>query len=338
MRQAVMTSPGNIEYKDVPEPQPGPEEVLLHIKRIGVCGSDVHVWHGKHPYTSYPVIQGHEFSAVVQSVGDYVKNIGIGTKVTAIPQIVCGECGPCRRGDYHICDNLKVQGFQAPGAAQDLFITTKDKLVLLPNHFTFEQGALVEPVAVAVHSVNRAGDTHENNVVVFGAGPIGNLVAQVARLRGGNVLISDISDFRLEIARECGIIHTVNSRIETFSEGVKRNFGDKGFSVAFEAVGVEETIMDAIASIEKGGLIVVVGVFGEKPRIDVGLIQDRELRLAGTLMYKYEDYLEAVELISSGKLITEPLESKHFSFEKYSEAYEYIDTLRDKCMKVFIDL
>lgn len=142
MRQAVMTEPGKIEFREVPEPSPGPGEILLRVQRIGVCGSDVHVNHGKHPFASYPVVQGHEFSAIVEAVGERITNIQPGTKCTARPQIVCGECGPCLRGDYSICDVLKVEGFQAPGCAQDLFITTLPKIVPLHDPMSFEQGAL----------------------------------------------------------------------------------------------------------------------------------------------------------------------------------------------------
>ena len=181
MRQAIMTSPGKIEFQDVDEPKPGNGQVLIRVQRIGVCGSDVHVWHGKHPYTSYPVVQGHEYSAIVEAVGEGVTDIKIGKKVTATPQVVCGKCGPCKRGDYHICDELKVQGFQAPGVAQDLFVTDADKIVPLPDSFSFEQGAFVEPVSVGVHTVKRVGDITGKNVAVLGAGPIGNLVGQVAQ-------------------------------------------------------------------------------------------------------------------------------------------------------------
>ncbi len=117
MKQATMVHPGEIEIHDVPAPTPGPGEVLLRVQRIGVCGSDIHVYHGKHPLTGYPVVQGHEFSAVLEAVGLGVTGFKVGSKVTSMPQIVCGECAPCRRGDYHICDKLKVQGFQAPGCA-----------------------------------------------------------------------------------------------------------------------------------------------------------------------------------------------------------------------------
>ena len=338
MKQAIMTTPGKIEFNEIDKPSPGKGEVLMKIQRIGVCGSDVHVWHGKHPYTSYPVVQGHEFSATIEEIGDGVENLKVGMKVTATPQVVCGECGPCKRGDYHICEYLKVEGFQAPGVAQDYFVTSADKIVVLPDSFSFEQGAFVEPVSVAVHSVNRVKDFENKNIVVLGAGPIGNLVAQVAQAYGANVLITDMSDYRLSIAEMCGIKNTSNAGKEKLGDAIKRSFNGEQFSIAFECVGIETTMTGAIENIQKGGEIVVVGVFGEKPRIDVGLIQDRELKLIGTLMYKYEDYVEAVKLIDEGKVKLEPLFSKHFDFYKYSDAYSLIDNEGEKVMKVFIDV
>ncbi|MCY2950637.1 MAG: alcohol dehydrogenase catalytic domain-containing protein [Planctomycetota bacterium] len=338
MRQAIMTAPGTIEFRDVPAPSPAPGHVLLRILRIGVCGSDVHVNHGKHPYTKYPVVQGHEFSAIIESVGPGVSNLRPGQKVTSMPQIVCGQCPPCRRGDYHICDHLRVEGFQAPGCAQDLFPVPADRIILLPDDFTPEQGALVEPTAVAVHATSRAGNLARQNVVVLGAGPIGNLVGQVARASGANVLITDLSDFRLEVAARCGLTLTSNAAKEPLPDAVKRAFNGQGFSVALECVGAETTISAAVSNIAKGGTIVAVGVFAEKPRIDLGLVQDRELRILGTLMYKRQDYEQAVHLIASAQVITLPLESRHFPFAQYADAYQYIDQQADKCVKVFIDL
>lgn len=338
MKQAIMTAPGEIEIHDIEAPNPGPGEVLLRIQRIGVCGSDVHVFHGKHPYTGYPVVQGHEFSATVEATGAGVTGLKPGKKVTSMPQIVCGECAPCRRGDYHICDKLKVQGFQAPGCAQELWVTSASKIVQLPDDFSFEQGALVEPVSVAVHSTSRAGRLNGKRVAVLGAGPIGNLVAQVARASGAEVLITDLSEYRLEIARQCGLKNTSNPSKESLKEASLRVFGKNGFAVALECVGVEATMSAAIENIEKGGTIVVVGVFGEKPRLDMGLVQDRELNLHGTLMYKREDYERAVELLESGQVITKPLMSRHFHMDDYLDAYKFIDAERDKTMKVFIDI
>lgn len=338
MQQAVMTAPGVIEYSEVAAPAPGAGEALLRIERIGVCGSDVHVYHGRHPYTPFPVVQGHEFSAILEAVGDGVQGLEVGSKVTAMPQIVCGKCGPCLRGDYHICDALKVQGFQAPGCAQDLFVTRAENVVTLPRDFTPEQGALVEPVSVAVHAVGRTGGVAGRNVVVLGAGPIGNLVAQVARSAGAEVLVTDLSDYRLEVAQGCGLRNTSNARDESLTDAAGRVFGSSGFDIAIECVGVEKTLTAAVESISKGGRIVVVGVFAEKPRVDIGLVQDRELSLVGSLMYKREDYEGAIDLIESGKVLTGPLESKHFPLSDYHSAYRFIERQGDKCMKVFIDL
>jgi len=338
MKQAIMTAPGKIVLREVDAPCARAGEVLLRVKRIGVCGSDIHVWHGKHPYTSYPVVQGHEFSAEVEALGLGVAGLAPGDKVTALPQVVCGECGPCKRGDHHICDHLKVEGFQAPGCAQELFVTSAAKVVKLPDDFSFEQGALVEPAAVAVHAVGRGPALAGKHVAVLGVGPIGNLVAQVARARGGNVLITDLSDFRLDVAGQCGIEKPSNANAEDLSAACARVFAGDDLDVVFECVGVEATLTAAVDTIGKGGTIVVVGVFGEKPRVDVGLVQDRELTLRGTLMYQRADYEEAVRLIASGEITTSPLDSKHFALDDYADAYAFIEANRQRSMKVFIDL
>lgn len=338
MKQAIMTSPGKIEFRDVPVPEPGPDEVLIRVKTIGVCGSDIHVRHGRHPFTAYPVIQGHEFSGVVASVGRRVKGIRPGEKVTATPQIVCGRCSPCLRGDYHICDRLKVQGFQAPGCAQDFFLTKAEKIVRLPAFFSFEQGAMVEPTAVGVHAVSRAGGVDGANVAVLGAGPIGILLGQVARAMGAKVLITDISRFRLDIARRCGLRRVSDAKTESLEEAATRVFGKKGFETAFECAGAEAAVNAAIGAIQKGGTIVAVGVYGERPRLDLGLIQDRELNLKGTLMYQCKDFVKAVSLMKARLVTTEPLQTAHFPFAAYQDAYDFIEREGEKSMKVFIDL
>jgi len=338
MRQAVMTAPGKIEFREAPELAAGPGEARLRVRRIGVCGSDVHVNHGRHPFTRYPVVQGHEFCGEIESLGEGVRGLKVGGKATAMPQVVCGKCPPCLRGDYHICDHLKVEGFQAPGCAQDLFVTNAKKIVPLPEEFTFEQGALVEPVAVAVHAVGRAGYLAGRNVAVLGAGPIGNLVAQAARCEGARPLIVDINEFRLDVAKQCGIAAVSNANEEPLARAARRVFGAMGFDVAFECAGAEASLNAAIESIAKGGTIVIVGVFGSRPAVNMALVQDRELSLIGTLMYQYSDYEKAVEAIASGGIATVPLDSKHFPFEEFASAYRFIDEQGGRSMKVFIDL
>jgi len=340
MRQAVMTSPGTIEFHDVNDPGPlKKNEILLRIKKIGICGSDVHVFKGHHPATPYPVVQGHEFSATVEAIGDKVTSIKPGMRVTARPQLVCGKCKPCMRGQYNVCQNLKVQGFQAPGVAQEFFVVPEDRVITFPESMTFEQGAMIEPAAVGAHATNRIPVLKGKNVVVSGAGTIGNLVAQFAKARGAaKVLITDISDYRLNIASGCGIEGQLNVKSCSFEEGVKSFFGDEGFQAGFEAAGVDSSLDALIKNIEKGGDIVILGVYSRNPVVNMFYLGEHELNILGSLMYRHEDYETAVEMISSGKIITGPLISESFPFDQYQEAYKFILDSGEKSLKVMIDL
>ena len=338
MKQAILTQPGHIEIRDVPAPQAGPGEVLLRIRRIGVCGSDVHVWHGKHPYTSYPVVQGHEFVGTVEAVGEGVSGVTLGAKATALPQEVCGQCAPCRRGDWHVCEKLKVRGFQAPGCAQEWFVVPAERLVVLPESMTLDQGAMVEPVAVAVHAVARGPSPAGLGAVVLGAGPIGNLVAQVAMAEGAQVLITDTSETRLEVARQCGLTRTHNPQSGSLADAARAAFGPAGFSVVYDCAGVESAIGEAVETMAKGSTAVVVAVYADRPRLDLGLVQDRELTLTGTLMYQKGDYERGIELLAGAQVDLEPLMGEHFRLEDYEAAYERIDRAGAEVMKLFIDL
>ena len=341
MRQAIMTSPGIIEMNTIPKPSTlKSNEVLLKIQRIGICGSDIHVFHGEHPATPYPVVQGHEYSALIEAVGDGVKYAKKGMRATARPQLVCGKCGPCLRGQYNACEKLKVQGFQAPGVAQDYFVVSEDRLVVLPDSMSFEQGAMVEPSAVGAHSTKRVSSgIAGKNVVVSGAGTIGNLVAQFAKVRGAKkILITDVSDLRLSKAKECGINDVLNVKTTPFGEGINRVFGSEGFQIGFEAAGVQDSLDSLMGNVEKGGDIVIIGVYAENPKINMYFLGEHELNVYGSMMYRHEDYNEAVEMISEGRIVTEPLVSRHFQFEHFHKAYEYINESGDQVMKVMINL
>lgn len=339
MRQAVMTAPGKIEFRQVARPAAAAGEVLVRIQRIGVCGSDIHVYHGLHPYTSYPVVQGHEVSGVVAEVGAGVTGFAVGDPVVFMPQVTCGSCYPCRHGMYHICDHLKVMGFQTDGAGQDYFPVAAAMTLKLPSSLNPNQGAMIEPLAVACHAVRRAGGVQGEKVVVLGAGTIGNLVGQVARATGAaDVLITDVSEYKLAKARQVGFAHTFNPLQGNFAQAVLDAFGPDKADVMFECVGVQDTITDAVAAARKGSRIVIVGVFGKKPVVDLGLVQDRELTLTGTLMYQKADYEQAIALAAAGKVRLEDLISDHFPFEQYLQAYEKIERAKGNIMKVMIDL
>jgi len=338
MLQAVMTAPGKIEYQEVPNPACKSDQVLIRVKNIGVCGSDIHVYHGLHPYTSYPVVQGHEVSGITCEVGELVQGLSKGDQVVFMPQVTCGTCFPCRHGMYHICDSLKVMGFQTGGAAQEIIAIDADKVLKVPGHVPPDHAALVEPIAVAVHALSRGGDITDKNILVLGAGTIGNLVGQVAKAMGARaVMITDISEYKREQARQSGLDFIVNP-LEDLNGAILDHFGPDCADLILECVGVQDTITQAVSNARKGSTIVVVGVFGGKPRVDLGLVQDRELSLVGTLMYQRHDYEKAIGLVSKGRLALEKMISRHYTFLQYMDAYRDIDLAQGNIMKVMIDL
>lgn len=334
-----MTEPGTIVIREGDRPVPGAHEIVMQTRRIGVCGSDIHVYHGLHPYTGYPVVQGHEVSGVVTDVGSEVEGVAVGDQITFMPQVVCGECYPCRHGMYHICEDLKVMGFQTGGAAQEYFALPAENVLVLPKSMSLDEGAFVEPISVGVHAVRRGGDVAGKKVVVLGAGTIGNLVAQVAKALGAKaVMITDLSDYKLDKARACGIDHTVNTSREDLDQAVITHFGRDRADLMIECVGAQETVTQAVAVARKGTTIVIVGVFAKKPVVDLGLVQDRELSIVGTLMYQKPDYETAIELVQQGKMHLGELITHRFEFEDYLDAYHAIEDSGGKYMKVMIEL
>jgi len=339
MLQAIMTAPRNIEFRQIDKPELQPDQIMLQTKRIGVCGSDIHVFHGMHPYTGYPIVQGHEVSGVVAAVGADVEGFSIGDKITFAPQVICGECYPCQNGMYHICESLQVMGFQTNGTAQEYFPLPADIVFKLPPEMSLDHAAMIEPIAVAVHAVLKGGDVAGKKVLVLGAGTIGNLVAQVAKAFGAAaVMITDISDYKLEKARASGIDYGVNPSHEDLNQAILNRFGPTRADLILECVGAQPTITQAIQVARKGTTIVIVGVFGEKPTVDLGLVQDRELKLAGTLMYQNSDYEIAIDLIKSGKMCLDDLITHRFKFEQYLDAYHAIEAANGEYMKVMIEL
>lgn len=339
MLQQVMTAPGEIEIREVPVPEIRDSQVLVRIEKIGVCGSDVHVYHGKHPFTKYPVTQGHEVSGVIERLGKDVKGLQVGQKVTIEPQLVCGKCHPCRHGKYNLCEELKVMGFQAPGTACHYFAVDSAKVTPLPEGFSLEDGAMIEPLAVAVHAVKQAGDVKGKDIVVIGAGPIGNLVAQTAKGKGARkVMITDVSDFRLGVAKECGIDECVNTTAEAFNDAMLRVFGPDKADIIYDCAGNNATMGQAITHARKGSTIILVAVFAGMATIDLALANDHELDIKSTMMYRHEDYLDAIKLVDGKRINLRALVSKRFPFREYLQAYRYIDEHREQTMKVLINV
>ena len=339
MIQQVMVRPGEIVFHDVEKPIPQKGEVLIRMMRLGICGSDIHVYHGEHPFTSYPVTQGHEVSGVIEALGPGATAFKIGQKVTVQPQVVCGTCYPCRHGKYNLCEKLKVMGFQTTGMASEFFAADAAKVLALPESMSFDEGAMLEPLAVAVHAVRRFGDIRDADVAVLGAGPIGNLVAQAAKGMGARrVLITDISDHRLELAEKCGADKAVNTRTADFGSALVDTFGPDKADVIYDCAANDTTMGQAIRYARKGSTIILVGVYAGMAHVDLAVLNDHELDLNTTMMYRQEDFETAIRLVEEKKVQLQPLMSRHFKLRDFLAAYEYIDANRETAMKVLIDM
>lgn len=339
MRQELMTEPKKIIFRDVPIPEIGPDQVLVKIKKIGICGSDIHVYHGTHPYTSYPVTQGHEVSGQIVKVGEYVKDLKEGQRVTIEPQVFCGRCYPCLHGKYNLCEHLKVMGFQTTGTASEYFAVDSSKITPIPDSMSYSEGAMLEPLAVTVHAAKRFPDVKGANAVVLGCGPIGILLIQSLKALGAKkVMATDISDKRLELAKQLGADKVVNTKKESYISALLETFGADKADVVYECAGSDVTMDQAIQNARKGSTIILVAVFGKRANVDLAKLNDSELDLNTSMMYRHEDFVDAIKFVEEGKVQLKLLQSAHFSFEDFPKAYDFIDNNRETTMKVIIDV
>ncbi len=339
MIQELMLEPKNITFREVDIPKTGPDQVLVKIKKIGICGSDIHVFHGTHPYTSYPVTQGHEVSGQIVEVGEYVKDLKVGQKVTIEPQVFCGRCYPCMHGKYNLCEKLKVMGFQTTGTASEYFAVDSSKVTPLPDNFTYSEGAMLEPLAVTIHAAKRFPDLKGAKAVVLGCGPIGILLIQSLKAFGvAQVLATDISDGRLELAKSLGADFVVNTMKEDYATKLVEAFGVDKADVIYECAGSDITMDQAIQNARKGSTIILVAVFGKKANVDLAKLNDSELDLNTSMMYRHEDFVDAIKFVSEGKIKLKPLQTAFFPLKDFQKAYEFIDNNREKTMKVIVDV
>lgn len=339
MLQQVMTAPGVIEFRETPRPIAAEGQVLVRIMRIGICGSDIHVYHGKHPFTRYPVTQGHEVSGRIEAVGSGVEGLSVGQKVTIEPQVCCGHCYPCTHGKYNLCEELKVMGFQTTGTASEYFAVDAAKVTPLPETMSYDEGAMIEPLAVTVHAAKRFPELKGARVAILGCGPIGILLMQSCKALGAaSVLVTDVSDYRLSVARSVGADYAVNTGETDMEQALRDAFGSDKADVIYDCAGSDITMGQAIRCARKGSTIVLVAVFSKLASVDLAVLNDHELELNTSMMYRHEDYVDAIRLVSEGKVQLRPLMSRHFAFRDYLEAYQYIDENREMTMKVIIDV
>ena len=322
MKVAVLKGPYQIEIEERDKPVPGPNQVLIRVRRCGICGSDLHAYKGKHPDFIIPVVPGHEFSGDVVEVGEKVEGIKVGDRVVVEPLVTCGKCRFCKRGEYHRCTSLKVLGAQTDGAFAEYIAVDSKWVYKLPSELSYEEGAMIEPLAVAVHAVKRALPLGEN-VLILGAGTIGLLTLQVARAFGAiNTIITDLVDWKLEFAKKLGATVAVNPDKEDLGKIVNKVTGGYGVDTSFEAVGHNVTLNQALEYTRKGGKVVIIGVF-EKPRTEINVmnIVNKELNVYGSLVYNW-DFETAINLVKTGKVNVKDLVSDVIRLEDIKQGFE----------------
>jgi L-iditol 2-dehydrogenase len=314
MKALVLEAYNQFSYKEMPIPEFAPDEVLVQVKACGICGSDVHGMDGSTGRRIPPIIMGHEASGVIAKVGKNVKNYKVGDRVTFDSTIYCGDCHFCRRGEINLCENRRVLGvscgdYRQHGALAELVAVPKHILYRLPDEVSFEQAAMVEPCAIAVHAIKRTPIHLNDTAVVVGAGMIGLLVIQTLRAAGcGKIIAVDIEPEKLELARKLGADFAFNSTTENVADPVKSLTHGRGADVAFEAVGITAAIQTALDCTRKGGSLTLIGNLS--PKIDLALqsVVTREMTLYGCCASRGE-YPACLELMARGVIDVKPLMS-----------------------------
>ncbi len=285
----------------VPLPPAG-GQVQIRVAYCGICGTDLHVFHGKMDRRVHmPQILGHEMSGTIAALGAAVAGFAVGDRVTVRPLDPCGLCPACRAGHSHICQNLKFIGIDAPGALQGLWTVPAYTLHRLPAGLTFAQGALIEPLAVACHDVRLAEVREAEFVVVQGGGPIGTLIALVARTKRARVVLAEVNPYRQSLARELGL-EVVDPRAADLVDFVTAQTGGAGADVVFEVSGSAAGAEMMTRLPRTRGRIVVVAIFSEPPAVDLFRFFWRELKLVGARVYESVDFENAIQLAASGTL------------------------------------
>ena len=312
MKALVLTAPSQLEFTDFPKPIPADDEVLLRIHACGICGSDIHGWDGSTGRRRPPLIMGHEAAGEIVAVGPRVERWRLGDRVTFDSTISCGACPYCARGEVNLCDHRRVVGvapveYRQHGAFAEFLAVPARILYALPNGLTYQQAAMVEPVSIAIHAVQRVRLAPNATAVVVGAGMIGLFVIQALRWAGASRIIAvDLADNRLALARELGATDTLRSDLMEVPAEVARLTGGNGADVALEVVGVSATLNLAIASVRRGGSVVLVGNLAANTDFPLQAVVTRELTLHGTCGSAGE-YPLCLDLIARGVIRVEPM-------------------------------
>jgi (R,R)-butanediol dehydrogenase/meso-butanediol dehydrogenase/diacetyl reductase len=316
--------------------KPGPGEVTLEIAYCGICGTDLHIFQGHMDQrVSLPQVIGHETSGHIAEIGPQVTGWQVGDRVVVRPLAPCGNCPACQAGHSHVCYNLQFLGIDTPGAFQGWWTVPAYTLHRLPDDIPMDQAAMIEPLAVACHDVRRGQVQSGQDVVVIGGGPIGMLVALVARHKGANVLVSEINPFRVNLASRLGL-KVVNPAETDLGAWVTEWTKDKGADVVFEVSGsaAGAATMTQLARVR--GRIIVVAIFAQRPQVDLHRFFWRELELYGARVYESEDFDTAIHFAADRAIPLDKLISSRRPLSGLQQAFERLEASTDM-MKILID-
>jgi L-iditol 2-dehydrogenase len=311
MKALVLEEYNRLVLRDTPQPIPAPGEMLIRVAACGICGSDVHGYDGSSGRRIPPLVMGHEAAGTVAAVGDSVTRFSPGDRVTFDSTVFCGECPFCLRGEINLCDRRQVLGvscgeYRRAGAFAE-FVTVPERIAhRLPPSLSFAEAAMLEPTAVALHAVAVSEVRGGATALVIGAGMIGLLTLQAARVAGcSRVFIADVDATRLDLARQLGATDVLHLSGSDLAQAILAQTG-AGVDVVYEAVGRQETIDTAIAAVRKGGTVTLIGNIAPQVTIPLQAVVSRQLRLQGTAASAGE-YPQAIDLIARGTIQVKPL-------------------------------
>ncbi len=312
MKALILTEYNRLEIQDVPEPQPGADEVLVDVRACGICGSDVHGMDGSTGRRRPPIVMGHEASGVIARTGPDVKGWAEGDRVTFDSTIYCGRCRYCRTGAINLCDNRRVLGvsceeYRRHGAFAERVAVPQHILYRLPDELSFHRAAAVEPLSIAAHAVHRMRIRLGDTAVVVGAGMIGLLAIQVLRVAGcGRVFAVDLDPARLDMARKLGADEAFRAGAADVAAEVLKRTAGQGADLAIEAAGLTPTVETAVACLRKGGQLTLIGNFAPKIELPLQAVVTRELTLNGSCASRGE-YPACLEMLARGVVNVDPL-------------------------------
>jgi L-iditol 2-dehydrogenase len=313
MKALLLTAPSKLDYVDFPAPTPADDEVVVRVHACGICGSDIHGWDGSTGRRRPPLIMGHEASGEIVATGPRVTGWRAGDRVTFDSTISCGACRFCAAGQVNLCENRRVVGvapveYRQHGAFAEQLAIPARILYKLPDTLPYDQAAMVEPVSIAVHAVQRTKIAPGSTAVVIGSGMIGLLVIQTLRWAGAkNIVAVDLADNRLELARRLGATHTINSGREDAAAVVNTLTGGLGADTAFEVVGFTPTLNLALATLKRGGTCVLVGNLSPKTQdFPLQAVVTKEITITGSCSSAGE-YPLCLDLIARGEIDVKPM-------------------------------